>query len=241
MSIQTSEERWLYRIGGVSAVLGAVIGLVGNLAHPMTDAPGLPETAREIAASAIWIPLHFSLIVGFLLILGGLVAFQSSIEGPLARALGRLAIVFATVGTTVGVIILTTDGFAAPHLAEAWLSATPDQQPHALAAFQAEQAIDFALLSPLNLVFSGFTFAFFGVAAAVSENYPRWLGWIVVVAGVGGSLSGLIQAYMGEPTPISVAVGIGAPTIITFWVIWVGMLLFSRASPRGTLPKGTGL
>src|SRR5262249_53363949 len=62
------------------------------------------------------------------------------------------------------------------------------------------------------------------IATAVSENYPRWLGWLVAVAGVGGSLSGLNQACMGEPTPISVALGIGAPTIITFWVIVVGIL-----------------
>src|SRR5262245_38088555 len=73
---QTNEARWLYRIGGVSAICGAVIGLVGNLAHPGTPAPGEPETARVIAESAIWIPLHFALIIGFLLMRGGLVAIQ---------------------------------------------------------------------------------------------------------------------------------------------------------------------
>jgi hypothetical protein len=144
--------------------------------------------------------------------------------------LAQFGLVAAIVGTTAGVIILTTDGFAAKHLAEYWLSAPPDLRPTALASFRAEEGINFALLSPLNLVFAGFTFVLFGLAAALSEAYPRWLGWIVVVAGLGGMVSGVIQAYIGEPTPVSTAVGIAAPTIITLWLLVMGILLLRKAA-----------
>jgi len=38
-----TEARWLARIGGSAAVLGALLGLVGNLIHPVTPGPGDPE------------------------------------------------------------------------------------------------------------------------------------------------------------------------------------------------------
>lgn len=233
VSPDASEAPWLDRIGGIAAVVGALLGLVGNLLHPETAAPGAPETARVIAESQIWIPLHIGLIAGFMLMLGGLVAIQRSMSSGLAGALARLGVVAAIVGTSVGIIDLTTDGFASRHLAIAWLDAPEDQMAFALASFQAEQAIDFALLSPLNFIFAGFTFVLFGLANAVGDTYPRWLGWIAVIGGAAGAISGVIQAYMGEPTEFSVTIGIAAPTIITLWTVAIGVILLRQAPKPG--------
>ncbi len=100
----------------------------------------------------------------------------------------------------------------------------------AVGLFRVEEAINFVLLSPLNLVFAGFTFVLYGLAAALSDVYPRWLGWIVAVAGVGGAVSGAIQAYMGEPTAFSTVAGIAAPTVITLWLLVTGVLLVRRST-----------
>jgi hypothetical protein len=229
-----TEARWLARIGGSAAVLGALLGLVGNLIHPVTPGPGDPEgTARVVAESAIWVSVHLALIVGFVLMLLGLVAIQQSITGGLPGALARLGLAAAAVGSTVGVIILTADGFASKHLAEAWLAAPGDLRGSALGSFRTEEAINFALLTPLNLVFSGFTFVLFGLAAALSPAYPRWLGWVVTVGGLGGAVSGLTQASMGESTPLSEAIGIAAPTIITLWLLVMGVLVIRRGTSAG--------
>jgi hypothetical protein len=91
-----------------------------------------------------------------------------------------------------------------------------------LASFRAEDSINFALLSPLNLVFAGFTFVLFGLATAFSHDYPSWLGWAAVAGGVGGALSGVVQAHIGEPSTITTALGIAAPTIITLWLPTMG-------------------
>ena len=78
-----------------------------------------PEaTARVVAASQIWIPLHLALLVAFVLMLGGLVAIHDSIGGGVPGALARFGLASAIVGTTVGVVLITLDGFAAKHLAE---------------------------------------------------------------------------------------------------------------------------
>jgi Domain of unknown function (DUF4386) len=190
------DDRWAFRVGGGSAMLGAILGLVGNLIHPGTSGPAHPaETARVVAHSSIWIPLHVALLVSFIFMLGGLVAIHDSITRGRAAVVARFGLIAAIVGTAGGVVLLSLDGFAAKHLADSWLAAPSTLRASALASFRAEDSINFALLSPLNLVFAGFTFVLFGVAAAQSGVYPRWLGLVAVVGGVGGAVSGVIQAY----------------------------------------------
>jgi hypothetical protein len=57
-----SFDRRAARLGGVSALSGAVLGMVGNL---------------------IWVPVHLGILVAFILMLGGLVAIHYSIGGGL--------------------------------------------------------------------------------------------------------------------------------------------------------------
>jgi hypothetical protein len=58
--------------------------------------------------------------------------------------------------------------------------------------------------------------------------YPRWLGWVVVVAGVASIGAGLIQAYVGEPTGASRILTIFGPTVITLWLLVIGILLVRK-------------
>ena len=71
-----SAQGWVLRIGSAAGIAGALLGMVGNLAHPATpaasqDAEGL---ARTIADSPSWVPDHLVILVGLILMLGGLVA-----------------------------------------------------------------------------------------------------------------------------------------------------------------------
>jgi hypothetical protein len=52
-----------------------------------------------------------------------------------------------------------------------------------------------------------------------------------VVGGVGGAASGVIQAYLGEPSAITTALGIAAPSIITVWLFVMGILLVRTGRP----------
>ena len=96
---------------------------------------------------------------------------------------------------------------------------------------RAEDSINFALLSPLNLVFAGFTFVLFGLANVFSDAYPRWLGWAAVAGGVGSAISGVIQAYLGEPTGITQTLGIVGPSLITLWLLIIGVFLLRGRWP----------
>jgi Domain of unknown function (DUF4386) len=215
-------------IGSWAAVVGSVLGMVGNLIHPATPLEGGVGVARAIADSDAWFAIHFVIIVGISLMLGGLVAVYHSIEGAMPRALARFGVFFATVGIAVGLILVTLDGIAAKELADEWAVAGPEEAPAALRAVLTNETLNFALASLFNFVFAGITFILFGLAVAFSDVYPRWLGWVAVAAGIGSVAASLAQGTVGEPTELSRILTIIGPTVITLWLIAIGILMARR-------------
>ena len=93
----------------------------------------------------------------------------------------------------------------------------------------AEETINFALAALFNILFAGVTFILYGLAVPWSQLYPRWLGWVVVRAGLGLVAAGLIQASAGEATTVTRTLTIIFPTVITPWLIQMGILASRRA------------
>ncbi|MGH8944641.1 MAG: DUF4386 family protein, partial [Acidimicrobiia bacterium] len=114
-----------------------------------------------------------------------------------------------------------------------WAQASPDEQTIALRIVLANETINFALASLFNILFAGATFILFGLAVGFSGAYPRWLGWVAVVAGIVSVGAGLIQAFTGEPTPASRILTIIGPTVITLWLLVIGVLLLRKARQLG--------
>jgi hypothetical protein len=225
MAEASIERQWVFRIGGWSAVAGSVLAGLGNLVHPVTPMNDPVGVARVIADSDGWVPVHLAIVVGILLMLGGLVALYHSIRGGVAGALARLGLFAAVSGVTIGLVLVILDGVAAYQLAQEWAAAPPGDQALALGLVHVNETINFALASLFNLVFAGATFLLFGLAVALSDVYPRGLGWVVVVAGAASVGAGLVQAFTGEPTEASGGLTIFGPTVITLWLLVVGILL----------------
>lgn len=224
-----TSERWIYTIGGIGAIVGSLMGMVGNLIHPPTPLDDPEGVARVIAESDAWTAIHLVIVFGIVLMLGGLVALYNSIRGGVAGALARFGLAAAVVGIAIGVVLVILDGVAAKQLADEWAAAPTEEQAVALRIVLANETINFALASSFNIVFAGATFIFFGLAVAFSGAYPRWLGWVVVVAGIVSVGAGLIQASTGEPTVASFVLTIIGPTVITLWLLAIGVLLVRRA------------
>jgi hypothetical protein len=232
MTEASIERRWVFRIGGAAAIVGAILGGVGNLLHPATPINDPVGVARAISDSEIWVPVHLAIVVGIMLMLGGLVALYHSIRGGIAGALARFGLFAAVAGVTIGLVLVILDGVAAAQLAQEWAAAPSGGQAVALGLVHANETINFAIASLFNLVFAGVTFILFGLAVALSDAYPRWLGWVVVVAGVVSIGAGLIQALTGEPTDASRGLTIFGPTVITLWLLVIGILLMRKGQER---------
>jgi hypothetical protein len=236
LDLDTSSSRLTYLIGGWAAIIGSLMGMVGNLLHPQTPFDDPEGTANVIAGSDSWITLHLVIVVGVFLMLLGLFALYRSITSPVPQALAQFGMMAAVVGVTVGLLLVIIDGVATRQLAEEWAAAPPAEQAIAVRLVSANETVNFSVASLFNLIFAGATFIFFGLALVTGRDYPRWFGWIAVAAGVLSIGAGLVQAYAGEPTEASRLLTIIGPTVITFWLLVLGTVLIHRP---GRLSKET--
>ncbi len=228
-SRSTSSDRSIFAIGGVAAIVGSLMGMVGNLVHPATPVNDPEGVARVIAESGGWTLIHLTIIVGILLMLGGLVALHHSLREGVAGALARFGLAAAVAGIAIGLVLVILDGVAAKQLADGWARAPQDEKTTALRIVLANETINFAIASLFNIVFAGATFILFGLAVAFGGAYPRWLGWVAVAAGVLSVGAGLLQAFTGEPTTASFILTVIGPTVITLWLLVIGVLLLRKA------------
>jgi hypothetical protein len=202
-----------------------MLGMVGNLVHPETPIGDPAGTAAAIAASDVWVPIHLAIVVGITLMLGGLVALGRSVRGQVARSLARLGEPAAVAGVAVGLTLIIIDGVAAHRLAIEWAAAPADRRETALAAVATIETLSLALVSLFNLLFAGTAFTLFGLAVAASDNYPRWLGLLVVLGGLDAIAAGIIQAMAGESSEATRLLAVIGPTIITLWLTAMGLLM----------------
>lgn len=226
----TAETRyWLLRTGSVAAILGSLCAAAGNVIHPVTPRDDPEGVARVIADSGAWTLIHVVIVFGIILMLGGLVAIRHSIEGGKAEAFARLGVYATTVGVTVGLITVILDGVAAKQLADIWAASPESGEAIALSVVSANETINFALAALFNISFAGVPFILFGIAVALSAAYPRWLGWTAAIAGLGSIGAGVVQAFTGEPTVTSLVLTIIGPTVISLWLLVMGVLVARRA------------
>ena len=222
-------RRTQIKLGGRSAIVGALLGVVVNLAHG--DLPVDPEAALgRVAADASWGLLHLGIMASVLLIVFGLVGLSQVAERPLAQALARLSLAAALPAAGVMLAGIAVDGFATKTLADLWANA---MGPDRAAAFQlavAAETIQNALFHTWASLFIGLPFVLMGISGVLDGGgFPRWLGSIALIGGVGGLCTGA-SGFLNVPVP-GVLFNVSA-FLVTLWVLFAGVLV-CRA-PLGT-------
>jgi hypothetical protein len=228
MFTRDTYEYWIFRIGGIAAVLGSLMAGVGNLLHPITprDDPG--GVAHVIAESGQWTFIHMIIVLGTLFMLAGLVAIRHTAQGELPEALARLGVYAGIIGLTIGLIVVTLDGVAAKVLADRWALLSGAEKAIGLQMVTLNETLNFALAGLFNMTFAGVPFLFLGLAVALSNIFPRWLGWIAVAAGIFSIAGGLVQLFSGVPTTTSLILTIIGPTVISLWLLVMGIQLVRK-------------
>jgi hypothetical protein len=87
--------------------------------------------------------------------------------------------------------------------------------------------IEIGTASLFGLVF-GLTFALVGLAVVQSNHYPRWLGWVAVVGGVGAAVGGVVMGYTGFSAQ-AMNLNIGSGAVLLLWVAVMAVLMWRRA------------
>lgn len=223
------------RIGSAAAIVGSIVFFVFNMLHPRFDPNDMEATLRGIAESPIWVPDHLGLLLGALLTVGGLVTLSHSTTGTASAAMGRLSQASALVSGGMFSLEVGIDGVATKWVAEAWAKAPAADKAAALQVGRAIENIDLGMFSVFILVFFGLTFLVYGLTVALSNEYPRWLGWVAVVLSLAAAFVGSSIAVVGPSGPIF-GVFAAVSLLLTVWVFVMGVLMWRQPGRTAAAP-----
>jgi hypothetical protein len=231
------------RIGSVTAVLGGIFTLAGNIIHPRAEGQlEDPETLLQIVAgSDIWVADHVIIAIGVTLLLGAFYGVTHSISDDSATAWAGLAWGVAIVGVGLGALLMLTEAVAVAGIAETWATSSGTEADLALAAGSALFHFSLALAAAAPLFLFGIAPMLTGRAILSSHEYPSWVGVAGMILGGIGVVANIGQVLTGVTTQsglVLVPIGIVG---VTVWMIYLGVVMWrrsigSRAADDGVRP-----
>jgi hypothetical protein len=216
-------DRNVLRMGGLAAVAGGVLALVGNLLHPRYDGDDV-DIYRRIADSDRYRIADLILLVAVLLTAAGFVAVSRSLDSEPAAGLayyGRLA---AVVGATIALAETGLEVYGLKQSAATFASASGPDQPGSFWATNAIDRINLGLFGTWTAVFLGVAPLLIGVAALRARRQPAWIGLLGAVGGLCSLVVGAINLMIEDQTRTDIPFLIGS-LLVTAWIICAGVQL----------------
>lgn len=221
-------DRQALKFGGALAVMGGLGYFVALLLHG-----DLPDQTTEIALEHIagrpeWRVLKLALIASVLCWIGAFTALVRSLPQGLSILLGRWAVSIAIVGVAIVVVEYAIIGHALKDVADAWLVASGTDTEVNLRMAEVMLAITGGLFHSFVAWMLGLPYVLLGAAIVLGSGYPRWLGWVAVVAGTGALLAGTTRFLGIGLVPYPLLYG-GFVIPLSIWLAAMGVLMWRRA------------
>lgn len=220
-------DRQTLKFGGALAVIGGLGYFVTLLLHG-----DLPDQTTEIALKHIagrpeWRVLKLALITSVLCWIGAFVALVRSFPQGLSSLLGQWAVYISIVGVAIVVVEYAIIGHALKEVADAWLATPPANAEAHLRMAEVMLAITGGLFHSFVAWMLGLPYVLLGAAVVLGRDYPRWLGWIAVVAGSGALLAGMTRFLGIGLVPYPLLYG-GFVIPLSIWLAAMGVLMWHR-------------
>jgi hypothetical protein len=224
-------ERALFQIGSISAMLGVVISIFSTMLGPMNlDSHDIRSVLQTFASQTGRLQLHgLGVSLGSLFILGGFIALQRSLQEGTAGAWARFGLLAAIVSTVLHLLGAMMGGSVLPALAEAYMQASPEQSTAALQVGGGFYTFYEALLAPTFLTLAATTLTF-AIALVLEKRYPIWLGWAAVIPGIWTAAGGVAFVLVGPMGAADIMLLFVPGFMLSIvWIFVVGIYLWSFA------------
>jgi hypothetical protein len=216
------EDRTVFRVGAWAAIIGGILAVVVNVLAPRGAADDLGDPTAflgVVATSSAWEVIQIGVVVALLIIVAGFYAVTKSVEDAPASAWASFGLGAAIIGTTIGVAAFAINS----SLASGLDSVGTD-------AMASAAVISGGLFSVWVITYFGLTALLYGLALAASNEYPSWLGWVTVLAGLVGLVTGFMDAFAGATEVSTFVLFPISSGVLTLVIIYLGVLLLGKAS-----------
>ncbi len=207
----------LYRASGLSLLLGALLGIIGNVVNDLVFSGNDPHQYPN----GLWLATSLLGFIGSVLLVLGLPGIGAR-QAEKAGWLGLVGFVLTIVGG-----IMFTSFSAITFLVLPWLAVNAPK----LAAGNGPPPAVFAYVLVAGLLFA-VGGVLLGIATMRAGIFPRWAGLLIIIGAVlnlvdfplNGIISGIVNAV--------------AFAIFALGLAWIGYALISPTSAEATLPPG---
>jgi hypothetical protein len=216
------------RFAAGSAITGAFALVAGTMMHPMDADPSDALAAfTEYAGDTLWTLSHQTQFAGVLLMFLGLAGLADTMRDEAGGWLARLGVLVGIAALAGGAMLQAVDGFALKHMVDTWAAASADQKPAAFMAALAVRQIETGTAAYSATLF-GLAVALLGGTMTVSTSYPRWLGWLGVIGGLGTLAGGIAMVFTGFSN-LAMSIGMPANLTVIGWIAVCSFLMWRRA------------
>jgi hypothetical protein len=222
-------ERQALRVGGALAAAGGLSYFVLLLLHGDLPDETVGVALEHIAGRAEWPALKLALIATVLLWVAAFNALAFSLSQGPGWLPARLAVPCVAIGATLVLVEYSILGHEMKNLADSWhVASGAEREAKALVA-EALFGVTGGLFLNFIAWMIGLPYVLMGLAVALSQAFPRWLGWIAIAAGSGALLAGTTRFLGWELVPFAVIYG-GFVVPLNLWLAGMGVLMWQRAS-----------
>jgi hypothetical protein len=196
----TTKGDVLQRIGGIGLIIGGILTIVGNLMVPRPEDPSnLANYVKVFADDPDLARIAFVLVLlGLWALVDGFAAVYRSIPSGAGSAWARLGF-YGIIAATSVFSVATALALATAKAAGAGTEATA-----ASLIAAADSAFGVSVLAYWTALL------FIGIGIAASSIYPKWIGWVLIIAGAVAAISGSIPRIFeasSEATELVFAAG----------------------------------
>ena len=229
---RSTSDRALLRIAAVAIPIGIVLQILMEVLHPSNADPNDSAAAfQEYAASNTWTIVHIGQFFAALLVALALVILARSLtrQGGVAGALAVIGGVTAILVAAIFAVQMAVDGVALKATIDTWTNATEaHDKASAYQVAEGMRALEKGLSGFFHLV-NGTTLLALGLAIAFGRSYPRWLGWVGAVSGLGFLAGGIVAAHTGF-SPLAGTVLLGPTVLGAIFLIGAAVCMWRRSS-----------
>jgi hypothetical protein len=226
----SSQDRSLLRLGAGLGVLGLLVQIAMDRLHPHRIAPNdSANVFQEYAESDTWTAVHIGQFVGTLLLVLTFIALARSLYQQHGAA-GALAVVGAVTAVLVAAVFavqMAVDGVVLKEAISTWVGAQAPADK--TAAFQVAETVRWIEkgLGGFFQFLNGLTLLALGLSIALGTRYPKWVGAVGALAGVGFVVGGVTTAYTGF-SPEAGRLLTPATVLLAVFLIAVVILMWRR-------------